>query len=139
MRNIFRDAPMSLLRKLGATVDLARPIANSAAPTPIEVGEHYPPQAADRALDAELIEILEGQRRWDETIATAFQRKERTLGEAFSRLDVADARAMHARLSSPHASDRLVVLFNRLAAERRQRLLDYLRGAPRRFALGSGR
>jgi hypothetical protein len=70
-----------------------------------------------------------------ETIALAYQRKERQLRALFAALPVIEARALHRRLSLRHAGDPLAAAFARLLESRRGRLLDFLADARRREAL----
>ena len=85
------------------------------------------------AHDARLLAIL-AQDLSHEPAYVAFNRKEKQLGDAFAALSVFDQRALHARLSSARPGDLLGEKFNRLAPERRTRLLNFLGDARRRAA-----
>ncbi len=71
-----------------------------------------------------------------ETIEHAFRRKEQELMELFASLTVVEARVLHRRLANPSIDDAIATLFGRLVVERRLRLLAFLAGARRRYALG---
>lgn len=64
-----------------------------------------------------------------------FARKEREIGELFARLPVADAIALHKRLTCKAPDDDLVAAFARLVDDRRARLLTFLADARRRAAM----
>ena len=83
--------------------------------------------------DARLLAILD-QDLSHEPAYVAFNQKEKQLGDAFAALPVFDQRALHARLSSLRPGDLLAEKFNRLAPERRTRLLNFLGDARRRAA-----
>lgn len=74
-----------------------------------------------------------------EPAAAAFQRKERTLGQLFAALTVAEARALHRRLTIPTSDDPIAARFGRLVSDRQQRLLAFLADARRRAALADAR
>ena len=84
------------------------------------------------AHDARLIAILDVDT--NEPAYVAFARKERELGEAFAKLPILDQRALHTRLGSVRSGDLLAEKFNRLTADRRTRLLNFLVDARRRAA-----
>jgi hypothetical protein len=74
-----------------------------------------------------------------ETIARAFERKERELRAALSQLPLADARALHRRFQLATSGDVLLERFSRLAVERKARLVAFLADAPRRAAIATAR
>jgi len=85
-------------------------------------------------VDAKVIAILRASDNPAETIEVRFRRKELALQALFISLSAATARDLHRRLSrSPR--DEMSILFGRLVAERRSRLLAVLADAPRRDAL----
>ena len=63
--------------------------------------------------------------------------KEREIGELFARLNVADAMALHKRLTCAPHGDAVVEAFARLIEERRVRLIRFLGDARRRAAIGA--
>jgi hypothetical protein len=86
-------------------------------------------------IDVCLLDVLARQPGYGETIELCFHRKEHELGALLAELSVADARAMHRRLSrDPAPGDELAVQFGRLKIERRRRLLEFLADARRRAA-----
>jgi len=85
------------------------------------------------AHDARLLAILDRDHS-NLPALVAFTRKEKELGEAFAALPILDQRALHARLSVVREGDMLAEKFNRLTAERRARLLNFLADARRRAA-----
>lgn len=65
------------------------------------------------------------------------EKKEHELAALFDALSSAEALALHRRLANPRADDNLATAFEqRIAIERRKRLLAYLGSAKRRAALG---
>jgi hypothetical protein len=86
------------------------------------------------AHDARLLAILDQDLSY-EPAYVAFNKKEKQLGDAFAALPVFDQRALHGRLSSVRPGDLLAEKFNRLAPERRTRLLNFLGDARRRAAM----
>lgn len=90
------------------------------------------------AHDARLLAILD-QDLSHAPAAIAFSMKEKQLGDAFAALPVFDQRALHTRLSSVRPGDLLAERFNRLAPERRTRLLNFLGDARRRAAQAATR
>ena len=84
--------------------------------------------------DAALIAIVEARLEPGETTYTGFARKEDQLRAAFAALSVLEARALHARLSSPRTGDRFAAAFSRMTVERRARLINFLADARRREA-----
>ena len=106
------SAPWSAPRTCAATVHTSTTIAS--------------------AHDARLIAILDVDS--GEPAYVAFARKERELGEAFAKLPILDQRALHTRLGTVRSGDLLAEKFNRLTADRRGRLLNFLGDARRRAA-----
>ena len=90
------------------------------------------------AHDARLIAILDAPLGDGEPAAIGFLRKEAELRATFAALPVLDARALHARLSTPRSGDLLAAKFAGLVIERRPRLLTFLSDARRRAALAMG-
>ncbi|MEO8550280.1 MAG: hypothetical protein ABI678_09905 [Kofleriaceae bacterium] len=90
------------------------------------------------ARDARLLAILD-QDLGNEPAYVAFNKKEKQLGDAFAALPVFDQRALQVRLSSVRPGDLLAEKFNRLAPERRTRLLNFLGDARRRAARSAAR
>jgi len=85
-------------------------------------------------LDDALVRIL-GSSVAGETIAMTFERRERELIAVLGALTVTEARAVHARLARPRASDAVATAFTRLVADRRGRIVAFLADARRREAL----
>lgn len=98
-----------------------------------------PPPPPTQSLDDRLIAILEAPPHHNEMIAACFARKEAELGNLLATLDVDTARALHKRLTTFAGDDPLVAAFNRLTADRRQRLIVYLADARRRAAISTAR
>ena len=64
-------------------------------------------------------------------------KKEQQLARLFDQLSSSEALTLHKRLANPQPTDELAMAFeNRLAVERRKRLVAYLGSATRRAALG---
>ena len=108
-------------------LDAPRAVATPAAPPP------------SSELEDRLIAILESPPHANEMIAACFARKEAELGNVLATIDVDSARALHKRLTTFAGEDRLVTAFNRLTADRRQRLIVYLADARRRAAISTAR
>jgi len=87
--------------------------------------------------DDAILAILDAPLRAGETAHAGYRRKEYELGTLFAALSPADARTLHARLSSPRTGDLAAERFHLLVAERRVRLLAFLADAPRRAALAT--
>ena len=99
----------------------------------------HAPTATAASSDAALLRILHAPLAYGMTAREGFMRKEAELRAAFAALPVATQRALHARLSNPHAGDELATKFHQLTAERRTRLLNFLADARRREALAAAR
>lgn len=69
-----------------------------------------------------------------ETVMVAHARKEGDLRDLFATLTVLEARALHRRFERASAVDPIAALFQRLAPDRRRRLLAFLADARRREA-----
>lgn len=95
--------------------------------------------AVAAGYDAELLAILAAPLAPGDTALAGYARKEAELGNAIARLAVLEARALHARLSTPRAGDVLAAALARLTSERRHRLLAFLAGARRREAIAAAR
>lgn len=129
---IFADAPppakplviTRVVPRVAATVspiDELRPIARMA------------PKAV--SVDDALLAILDRPLHAGETVAVGYARKEAEVGAVFAKLGVAEARALHLRLTMGAANDALATKFARLTVERRNRLLVFLADARRREAM----
>ena len=86
------------------------------------------------ANEQEVIAVLDAAPEPHETIELAFRRKEHELRALFDRLTLADARALHRRLTLRLHDDPISTRFARMIGERRNRLMDYLASARRREA-----
>ena len=95
-----------------------------------------PLTAAQLAMDARLIAILDAPLAPGETAMFGYQRKEIQLVSALATLTIVEARALHLRLANSRASDALATKFMRLTVERRTRLLNFIADARRRAAMG---
>jgi hypothetical protein len=95
---------------------------------------HRPKQFVEVSRERELQAAL-GSELPGETIAMAYQRREHELCALFASLSVAEARALHRRLMTPHPDDLFATTFQRMIAERRHRLLVFLGDARRREAV----
>jgi hypothetical protein len=91
------------------------------------------------ALEHAILAALEAPLSNHETMFAGFHRKELAVAALFAQLSVADARALHRRLTMPSSSDPLAVAFNRLVSERRARLVAFLADARRRQAIARAR
>lgn len=91
------------------------------------------------AHEQEVIAVLDAAPEPHETIELAFRRKEYELRAVFARLTLADARALHRRLTLCLHGDPIAARFVRLIGERRNRLLDFLAAARRREAVRHAR
>ncbi len=101
-------------------------------PRPVTFVESEPPAAPVDQIDDRILGVLTSSTEIGETVELAFRRKERQLGELFAVLSVAEAQALHRRLSIASAGDHVAELFNRMTVERRGRLLTFLADARRR-------
>lgn len=86
------------------------------------------------SIVAKFIAIIEAPLIEGEAAHAGFERKEAELRAAFATLDVRESRALHARLCTPRAHDRLAVAFSHLTVAGRVRLIHVLAGARRRAA-----
>lgn len=107
-------------------------------------GEELPSEAPDRtpirtwvavALESEILAALDRQPEPGERIEFAFRRKEAELASVFSRLNLAEARELHRRLTLQLDGDPVVSRFARMVAPRRARLIAFLADARRRAAI----
>jgi hypothetical protein len=98
-----------------------------------------PAPPPEKSIEDRLIAILESPPHAHEMIAAGFARKEAELGNVLATVELDVARALHKRLTTVTADDRLVAAFNRLTADRRQRLIVYLADARRRAAISTAR
>ena len=89
--------------------------------------------------DCDLLAALDMPGAFGESAAALHHRKEQALGAVFAALSVAEARALHKRLTSPTADDVVCARFGRLIADRRDRLLAFLESAQRREAIANAR
>lgn len=128
--SMFGTSPIASRPRRPAAAQVAAPRTVVVAPT------EAPPAAPEVPdVDAALLDILRAPSRPGETVAVAYARRERDLVDAFARLPVLAARALHKRLANPQPGDELAAQFSRLVIERRTRLLTYLADARRREAL----
>jgi hypothetical protein len=126
--------------------DLVRRLADAATTLPCEVVEQSGPtllrrltqlsgdsgptvarRAGSGPLDDRLLWILDAPPLPNEPPPAMFARKERELGNAFADLTADQAGRLHARLSLRLPADLVAMKFARLSAERRTRLLVFLR------------
>jgi hypothetical protein len=84
-------------------------------------------RAGGAPLDDRLLWILDAPPLPHESPPVMFARKECELGNAFADLTADQAGRLHARLSLRLAADLVAMKFSRLSAERRSRLLAFLR------------
>lgn len=91
------------------------------------------------AHEEAIISILDAGPQADETLQLAFSRIERELCAMFTHLALADAKALHRRLTLCLPDDPIATRFARLICERRGRLMNYLAAAPRREAIRRAR
>lgn len=127
--------PVSIFSDLAAR---ARTVQGPPSEEEILVEEEAPPSAprwCAGAREHEILAVLADPPGCNERVATAFERKERELTDLFAQLHPNEARALHRRLTIPAPSDPIALKFGRLVIDRRQRLIAFLAGAPRREAL----
>jgi hypothetical protein len=114
-----------------------------AHPQPLVIGRMTlaprPAATPTASLDARLLAILDAPLAAGETFAAGYARKEAELGALLAPLAVADARSLHARLSTPRSGDELAAKFARLTTDRRGRLLAFLADVRRRQAIVAAR
>jgi len=119
-----------------ATEDTTSTAAYEASGDP--VGQHQPftlawtPLTAD--LDDRIVEAACASPSDGRSVHLAFREKELQLGAIFAALSIADAHALHRRLTIPATNDPVASAFGRLTKERRDRLLRFLGDARRRAA-----
>jgi hypothetical protein len=113
-------------------VQLATP--SSVWSPPAQAPARVVPEPPLEHLRAPIRDIVLRPPTTGETVMVAHARKEGDLRDLFARLTVLEARALHRRLERAGADDRLAALFQRLAPDRRRRLLAFLADARRREA-----
>jgi len=113
-------------------VQLATP-SSIWSPAP-HVAAHTVPEPPLDHLLAPIHEIVLRPSRAGETVMVAHARKEGDLRDLFARLSIVEARALHRRLERASTGDSIAVLFQRLAPDRRRRLVAFLADARRRDA-----
>lgn len=101
----------------------------------VEVPVAPVPVAAPLALDDQIFAILDEPAPEGVTASYAYREKEHALAAYFRTLSVADARALHRRLTIPSPDDALAMRFSRLVADRQARLVAVLADARRREAI----
>lgn len=108
------------------TTSSARPVARPLSPAPTSWSS---------SCDVALLAIIEAPLHLGETAAAGFARKEVELRRVLATLSIAESRALHMRLSNPRPGDQLAASFQRLTADRRARLINFVADARRRAAL----
>jgi len=101
---------------------------------PAEVAVRTVPEPPLDHLRAPIRDIVLRAQAAGETVLVAHARKEGDLRDLFAKLTVLEARALHRRLERVCDDDPLAALFQRLAPDRRRRLLAFLADARRREA-----
>lgn len=76
--------------------------------------------------DARIVAIVDAPAAPGESARFALTRKEAELLAVFATLTVAQSRALHARLWSPHSADPLAAKLAELGSDRKQRLIWFL-------------
>jgi SpoVK/Ycf46/Vps4 family AAA+-type ATPase len=109
------------------------------APEPIPTASEPDEPAAELAIEVDLVRVLLEPIAPGEPPSTGFARKEATILSLLETLSAANATLLHDRLATAREGDVLAAAFARLKAERRARLLDRLRDAPRREFLRRAR
>ena len=104
-------------------------------PPPVRVA--VPATVLPETSEHDLLAALEIPGVFGESAASLHHRKEQALGAVFAALPVAEARALHKRLTSPTADDVVCARFGRLVADRRDRLLAFLEQQRRRNGTGT--
>jgi len=154
---IARDKLGGAVKTATQAVEKARALDKGAAPASgaqLEGLEHRlgvvtssltslddPPKGyVEVALEADLLTAI--RRRPEGVARTGFQQKEEAIRGLLARLTPADCRTLATRITKQLPGDALASAFvtaSNLGADRQQRLLDFLKGAPRREALRVGR
>ncbi len=116
----------------------SRPPARLVVGAPAVIQPIVMPTRDTSPIDARVIAIIDAPIT-GETALGGFARKEAELRDAFASLSLADARALHKRLSIPQPGDVVVDKLGRFTAERRTRLVQFLADARRREAFASAR
>ncbi len=111
------NAASQVLAQSGPTLVMRR---RSAVGTP-------PPVCAQAVFEARLLAILDSPIMAIETPTQGFDRKERSLGNAFAELSSTDAAELLDRLDVNYTCDALARKFSKLSEERQIRLLGFLR------------
>jgi len=120
-----------------ATEETTSTAAYEASEDPVQ---HQPftlawtPLTADLTLDDRIVEAACASPSDGRSVHLAFREKELQLGAIFAALSIADAHALHRRLTIPATNDPVASAFGRLTKERRDRLLRFLGDARRRAA-----
>lgn len=126
---------LAVLQRAQPTVtiqDPERPRSGTAA------AESVAAAAAAVSIAAQMLAILSAPAAAGEPAAVAYGRKEAALVTLFAQMSPEDAADLRQRLAES-ATDDVGKAFNRLATERRLRLLDYLAAADRRHLRATGR
>jgi len=98
---------------------------------------HMPIGSIPQELETKLLSVLHRPRGIDESHAESNANREAELRALFAELDVTRAFHLRRRLEMARAGDPLWSSFQRLVADRRQRLLRFLGDARRRSVLGT--
>lgn len=116
----------------------ARPDPELPAPTVNDQGDTTVPSASGPprlAIAEPLVAIILEPLAPGESPSVGFARKEVEIVALLDTLAPPGATALHDRLATARSDDPLVAAFQRLSGERRGRLLEHLRDAPRRTFL----
>ncbi|MEP6861852.1 MAG: hypothetical protein ABJE66_14590 [Deltaproteobacteria bacterium] len=124
---------------------VVRADASTSMPPPVPAPQLAPPAGAAPSLvfrqvacENAMIDILDRANSPHVLPSLAFRQKEHELGALFASLTPADSLELDRRLSVSSADDLLASRFARLVAERRARLIAFLRSARRRAASKPG-